>query len=789
MLLAAGSLFADASSFQIVSKNKSVPILIDQSDAKVVGISATAFAKDVNLITELTPDILYRPKSDGKAVLVFGTIGQSKLIDHLIETGKIEASSIAGKWESFLIQVVEQPGEGTDRALVVAGSDPRGTAFGIFELSKRLGVSPWVYWADVLPAKTKELSITLDRVVVGPPAVKFRGIFLNDEDWWLQPWAANNIDTDIKDIGPKTYARIFELLLRLKANYIWPAMHKCTKAFSYYPENQDVAAQYQIVIGSSHCEPMLRNNVDEWKNNFVTEYGKEPGPWRYDINQDQIYTYWNDRVKQVADKGIDAVYTVGMRGIHDGSMPGPKDQQGKIELLSQVVEDQRVILKNNLKKPISEIPQIFCPYKEVLELYLAGARIPDDVTLVWADDNYGFIRKLSNPEEQQRSGGSGVYYHLSYLGNPGSYLWLSTTSPSLISYEMSKAYAYGADRLWVFNVGDIKPAEMEMEFSMDLAWNPTAWTPQKAESYAYHWAAETFGKEYAAEIAEIKREYYQLSAGGKPEFLRKITFAAWESDERLALCQSMTEKAEKLQKRIPQHLQDAYFQLILYPVVSAAKINEKHIYADRGDREKSMQTLQVNKKLAAAYNNTIANGKWHVMADEDLESANWFAYRPIKIADKNDLRSEAPTPVKVLSADDLKIGSDALQIIPGLGISGKSLTLSDIKSSGYPDAESAPKATYQLELPAGSRKIRVLCLPTHSVYEGRGLRLGVSLGQNPFTIVDINTEAESDVWKENVLRRYSEAEFVVDLKKEEMATTLKIAILDPALAVSRIEIY
>ena len=290
----------------------------------------------------------------------------------------------------------------------------QGAAFGVFELSKRIGVSPWYWWADVQPEKRDNLFVRGGTIIDGPPSVKYRGIFLNDEDWGLKPWAAANMDTDIKDIGPKTYAKIFELLLRLKANFIWPAMHPCTKAFYYYKDNPKVADQYAIVVGSSHCEPMLRNNVDEWTDNFQTEYGKKPGPWRYDTNEKEIHRYWDDRAVESAK--YESVYTIGMRGIHDGSMPGPKDEGEKIKLLDKVIADQRRILAARLKKPVEEIPQIFCPYKEVLRLYQKGLDLPDDVTNVWADDNHGYIRQLSTPGEQHRSGKSGVYYHLSYWG-------------------------------------------------------------------------------------------------------------------------------------------------------------------------------------------------------------------------------------------------------------------------------------------------------------------------------------------------------------------------------------
>ncbi|MGA2799632.1 MAG: glycosyl hydrolase 115 family protein, partial [Thermoguttaceae bacterium] len=362
--------------FPLVHNGQSAEIVFDANDAAVVKTVAQSLAQDIALVSGAKPGIHENGENLPKLAIIIGSMEGSGLIKAMCKAKKLPADRLQGKWETFLITVVEHPLEGVDRALVIAGSDPRGTAFGTFELSKRIGVSPWYWWADVQPEKRENLFAGNGAIVEGPPSVKYRGIFLNDEDWGLKPWAAKNMDPDIKDIGPKTYARIFELLLRLKANFIWPAMHSCTKAFYYYKDNPKVADQYAIVVGSSHCEPMLRNNVDEWTNNFQAEYGKPPGPWRYDTNKDEIYRYWDDRAKESAK--YESVYTVGVRGIHDSGMPGPKDEKQKIALLDKVIADQREILAARLNKPINDIPQIFCPYKEVLLLYQKGLDLPDD---------------------------------------------------------------------------------------------------------------------------------------------------------------------------------------------------------------------------------------------------------------------------------------------------------------------------------------------------------------------------------------------------------------------------
>ena len=318
-------------SFPIVDNGSSATLYYDTADAKVVGVAARAFQQDVALVTGVKPSLLLAGNTMGNTAIIIGSISNSSLIKQLIQSKKLDATNIAGKWESFIITTVQNPFPGVAKALVVAGSDARGTAYGVFEISKLIGVSPWYWWADVVPAHKASLYVSDNTQVNGEPSVKYRGLFINDEDWGMQPWAAKKMDTDIKDIGPNTYAHIFELLLRLKANFIWPAMHPCTKAFYYYKENPVVADTYGIVVGTSHCEPMLRNNVFEWAKNYKNEYGVEPGEWRYDVNKAQIAPYWRDRIAET--KAYQLVITVGMRGVHDGGMPGTKDMNGKRSLV------------------------------------------------------------------------------------------------------------------------------------------------------------------------------------------------------------------------------------------------------------------------------------------------------------------------------------------------------------------------------------------------------------------------------------------------------------------------
>ncbi|NDV61564.1 hypothetical protein G0Q06_03795 [Puniceicoccales bacterium CK1056] len=902
------------SNFSIFRSNVCVPILFSTNDSPVVEIAVTALAGDISAITGTTPTIGNKELSSSSAIIA-GTLGQSELIDQLAASEKISTVALDGKWETFAIQVIEKPLSGLDQALVIVGSDPRGTAFGVFELSKRLGVSPWIYWADVLPDQKEELSIYLDDVLMGPPSVKYRGIFLNDEDFGLRPWAMKNIDPTHNDIGPNTYAKVFELMLRLKSNIIWPAMHLGTRAFFGYEGNREMAYQYQIVIGSSHCEPMLRNNVDEWNLTYEDEYGNEPGPWRYDTNRENIRRYWEDRVIQTEEDDVQGAFTLGMRGIHDSGIRGGKSVQDKIKIMNQVFADQRAMLEEHKSEALTEIPQAFIPYAEVLSLYQAGAVPPEDVTIVWADDNHGYIRKLSNPEEQKRSGGSGVYYHLSYWFPGQDWLWLSSISPSLISYEMCKAFDYGADRMWIFNVGDLKPAEMEIQFAMDLAWDINAWRPERAPDYAFSWAKETFGPVVAQEIADIKAEYYRLAASGKPEHMNFVQRTKEEFEDRLTAYESLLSKTEALQPRIPKHLQDAYFQLILYPVKGAAKLNEKIISLVLNDPPSAVEAYDEIAAITEIYNTGIADGKWNGMMDDspreqavflkpsllpglriDLAVDLMSIQAPMTLKDNmlygeapercdestggnaiyrfhSDIKAtrmltfylKCPTPDedsffvringKLLVANNISTGehwrwrniglfdlekgdntleiiqrepnakikaiqfgtlpeqilpkqilvkkpnpsvtlparsftiADAknLQLVQGLGVEGASLSPVKFTGKGWTQAENAPSAFTIVDLPAGRFEVKIHCVPTFPIHEGRSLKIGVRLGEGSFKIADMNTLYRSPTWFDNVFRGYSEQIVVVD-QLHPGPVQLTVAILDPGTALSRVEI-
>jgi hypothetical protein len=617
--------------FPVVQQRAAAPIYVDAQDAEVVRVAAEALAKDINSLSGVAPALRAAAEPLATYAIVVGTLGHSALIDRLAATGAVP--QLRGQWEAFSISVVDNPLGRAGKALVVAGSDRRGTAFGVFELSRRLGISPWYWWADVTPRRQEHLYLTAGTHLSAPPTVKYRGIFLNDEDWGLQPWAAQNMDPDLKDIGPNTYARLFELLLRLKANLIWPAMHPSTRAFFHYPGNPQMADRYAILVGTSHAEPMLRNNVDEWKE-------PKMGPFDYFGNRPAVLAYWQQRVREAAS--LEAIYSLGMRGVHDSGMLGAETPQEAAQMVGHVLTDQRDLLRRYVAPDVTQVPQVFTAYKEVLNVYDQGLKLPDDVTLAWPDDNYGYISRLSNAAEQARAGGSGVYYHASYWGRPHDYLWLNSTHPALIRAEMLKAHDLKTDRLWVLNVGDLKPLEYNVQLFLDMAYRPADFAPPAAvPAHLQQWLQEAFGAAQAPAIRALLWEYYDLAFERRPEFMgwsqteptTKTHRTAYnhfyygdEAQRRLDRYASLVQQAQQLRAQIAPDRADAFYELVYYPVVGAALLNQKFLYQDKSylyarqnracaaDYARWAQQAYASIETETAYyNQQLAGGKWRGM--------------------------------------------------------------------------------------------------------------------------------------------------------------------------------
>ncbi|SFB90554.1 Glycosyl hydrolase family 115 [Parapedobacter composti] len=577
--------------FPLVDVREATAIYYDTADFTAVKTSARLFAEDVERVSGMSVAVGPVTGKMAKNMVLVGSLGQNGLIDRLVEEKKMTVDSIVGAWERYTIQLVINPFPGVSKALVVAGSDRRGTAYGLFSISEAIGVSPWYWWADVPVKKRDRLYLDVKPFTAPAPTVKYRGIFINDEDWGLLPWAKHTFDPERKDIGPKTYAKVFELLLRLKANYLCPAMHEASGAFNKYPENKLVADSFGIVMGSVHPEPLLFNNASEWDK-------KTMGEWNYMTNKEGILRVLDKRVKENAP--YENVYTLALRGLHDRAMTGNYTLEQRVKLVGQALKDQRTILQKYIDKPIEEIPQAFTPYKEVLDLYLAGLELPDDVILVWPDDNYGYMKQLSNEKERKRSGGSGVYYHASYLGIPHDYLWLSSTPPALMYEELHKAYRTGADRLWLLNAGDIKSCEFPVTLFLAMAYDLTQFNFDNVPDFQAHWWSAMYGQHYFDEFREISREYHRLAFARKPEFMgwgyqwntfkqgrerptdTDFSFVNYgEAEKRIADYHRIGKKAERLLNEVSPEERPSFFQLVYYPVKGAELMNKKWLTAQQ----------------------------------------------------------------------------------------------------------------------------------------------------------------------------------------------------------------
>ena len=617
--------------FPLVTVQKATAIYYEKTDAEVVGIASTFLAGDIRRVTGRQPAVVTDEKHLQRNLVLIGTIGHNRLIDQLITDGKLDVGSIRNGWERFMLKTIEDPFPGVARALVIAGSDRRGTAYGVFTVSKAIGVSPWYWWADVPVKKKKELYLAPVAYVSRSPSVKYRGIFINDEDWGILQWASNTYDPALHDIGPKTYRKVFELLLRLKANMLAPAMHPCSGAFNKYPENKVLADSFGIVMSSSHCEPLLFNNASEWNS-------KTMGPWNYLTNKKGILKALDQRVAE--NSSFENIYTIALRGIHDAGMIGvPQDRQ--VSVLEEAVKDQRGLLEKHINKPVEGIPQVFVPYKEVLNIYEQGMKLPGDITIVWPDDNYGYLKRLSNEEEQKRKGRSGVYYHISYLGHPHDYLWINTTSPALMYEELHKAYVTGADRYWLLNVGDLKPGELGIQLFTDMAWNIDQFNSQNIAGYESNFLSGLFGERYKSRLKAIMDDYYRLAFIRKPEYMDgnykwnslfskpRIVDTGFslsnynEAEDRLADYNRIATASRKLLEDLPEEDKAAFFELVDYPVEGASLINKEMLTAQQNRRyarqgrsmtnllAKNVQSFHDSIALITREYNSLQNGKWN----------------------------------------------------------------------------------------------------------------------------------------------------------------------------------
>ena len=568
----------------------------------------------------------------GNAVIV--GLATAPQIARILAANKISAAPIEGKWETYGRVVVPAPWNARERALLIFGSDTRGTIWGVIDLTREMGVSAWGWWADVAIRPRDHLPIDPTLFYSKPPSVKYRGIFLNAGAHGLNPWAGKTYEPEVGNIGPRTYARVFELMWRLKANTIWPAMTEADTPFNQIPENAQVARDYAIVRGSSHVEMLLRTNSREWDP-------KTMGPYDWTKNRERMIRYWTEAVEKFG--GYENLYTIGLRNMDDFPMQGANTQEQMAAVLNDVIAAQRKILSDTLHKPADQIPQVFTAYKEILPAYDTGLlKVPDDVIINWAEDDYGYIRRLSNSRERARSGGSGIYYHDNFWGGPMSYLWLDSPDPSLMREEMTKAWRFDARQLWILNVGSTKPGEFGVQFFLDMAFDTPAFEQSSSvREYLAKWVQTNFGADHAAAIEDILWSYYNLYFDRNPEFM------AWtqvfpetpahetqfdmldfgdENSRRIAAYDRIAGEAATLMTQMPQDRKAAFYELVQYPIDIARDLNVRQLDLDKSITYGLQHRASANEYAAGAdaahrdmaartdyYNNEVASGKWRFM--------------------------------------------------------------------------------------------------------------------------------------------------------------------------------
>lgn len=774
-------------------------IVYSREESKQVVRAIGDFQADVHRVTSYNPLIAHKKVKD--ANIIIGTYGKSKLINQLIKQGRLNENDLKNHWESYVISVTDEPVP----MLIIAGSDMRGTIYGIYDVSQRIGVSPWYWWADVPVKKRTDVSVDIDYYASGEPSVKYRGIFINDEDWGLQPWAATNYETEVGDIGPKTYARVCELLLRLKANMLAPAMHPCTHAFYTIPQNKVVADEYGIIITTSHCEPLLINNADsnEWNQ-------KRDGDWNYKTNRATIQKKWNDRLSEASC--YENIYTVAMRGLHDAGLRGNLSLRERTLLLDTVISNQRSLLEKHTRKKANTIPQIFVPYKETMDIYENGLKLPDDITLVWVDDNYGYMKRISNPEEQKRSGGSGVYYHLSYLGAPHDYLWLNTTPPALMYNELKKAYDAGANRYWLLNVGDIKPMELGMQTFFDMAWNFSSFNHREANRHQAAFLSATFG----IDCQSLLNDYYRLAWSRKPEYMgweyqwddrshsglksTEFSFSNYhEAQHRLADYKRISDEAQRISLSLPLQSRPAFFELLQYPVQASYQMNRKFLMAQLNQELAGKllpdeanwaahQSCQAYDSINALNNryNTMLNGKWRNMMTVPpgyvslyhnmpaLTIAPYIADVPVDLSCPSH-ESYGRAHVVDLTAFSKK--SEGVSILEGLGYDWQSVQLN------------GGTVTYPLpQINADSISVVVHVVPLWPLYPGKGNSVGVSVDGNPMQLLTNKFQEYGRSWKDQVMRNGYSRRFRFPVNRHNKSHQLTLHTIDEGQIVQRVMI-
>jgi len=770
----------ETGSFGIVTGSSVASIFVDAADFALAKKAASLLQQDIEMVTGKKPAIINKLNGSEKNIIVIGTIGQSALIDQLIKEKKINASKLTGKWEACQLQTMARPFKNVENALVIVGSDRRGVAYGVFELSKQIGVSPWYWWADVPVKLRAAIYVKQNMLISDAPKVKYRGIFINDEAPALSGWTKEKFG----GFNNQFYEKVFELILRLKGNYLWPAMW----GNAFYDDdslNIKAADAYGIVIGTSHHEPLMRAH-DEWKR-----YGK--GAWDYDSNEVRLKEFWKAGMQRATNEKI---VSVGMRG--DGDKP--MSRETATALLERIVKDQRQIIEDVTHKPAGETPQLWALYKEVQDYYDKGMRVPDDVTLLLCDDNWGNIRKLPAVNEKPRKGGYGIYYHFDYVGDPRNYKWLNTNPIPRIWEQMHLAYEHHVKDIWIVNVGDIKPMEFPISFFLDYAWNPDRIDAADIKSYTENWCAAQFGKQYAVEIADIIAKYAKYNGRRKPELLNENTYSLTNYGEAQRVTteyDQLLKRAEKINDALPAAYKDAYFQLVLHPVKACANLQDLYTAVAENHRAASNGYLSANKfadmakqhyqndSLITLQYHSIANGKWnHMMSQTHIgytywqqpnvqkmpelkyvktdsvaeESSSKVVKQEVSITEtecletkKGNIFSETDGYVSIEAADYTKaINSNGItwKVLPDLGRTGSAVTPFPVTAANQTPGGTAPQLQYEICVSgSGAVKLQAYFSPTLNFNNDEGLKYAVSIDDEAPQIIVLNKEDnQQKIW-------------------------------------------
>lgn len=746
-------------------------IYVDANDIPLVKKSAKLLQTDIQAVTGTLPNLINTLPNSANTLIIIGSLEQSPIIQSLINNKKIDVQSIRNQWEAYTIQSVANPFKGVSNALVIVGSDRRGTAYGVLGLSKQLGVSPWYWWADVPVKKKTNLYVDPNSSITDAPKVKYRGIFINDEAPALSNWSREKFG----GFNHKFYSKVFELMLRLKANYLWPAMWG-NAFYDDDAQNIQAADEYGIVIGTSHHEPLMRAH-DEWKR-----YGK--GKWNYDSNAVALQAFWRKGMQRATNEKI---VSIGMRG--DGDEPMTRETA--TTLLERIVKDQRDIIAAVTGKPATETPQLWALYKEVQDYYDKGMRVPDDVTLLLCDDNWGNIRKLPKLNEALRKGGYGIYYHFDYVGGPRNYKWVNTNPLPRVWEQMHMAWEYNARQIWIVNVGDIKPMELPISFFLDYAWNPEKIGPTDIQPYTEQWCAAQFGPQHAKAIANIMALYAQYNGRRKPELLDANTYSLYNYNEWAYVVKDynkLLQQAEAINNQLPANQKDAYFQLVLHPVRACANLNEMYYYTALNKEAYTNQSETANQyadKVKALYQkdslitlqyHRLGNGKWnHMMSQTHIGYTNWQQpsankMPAIQYISPNEIEQTVAMDSSVRKAKGLvpentkttvfyewndyvsidathyskAVNNDGIQwtILPGHGRTGEAITHFPVTAPAQKPGGNAPCLSYDFyTYSTGDFTLHTYCSPTLNYHNTpEGLQYAVSVDGEVPQIISLNKD-------------------------------------------------